>query len=225
MEPVTHFLTGACLARTGFNRKTAYAVLAIVAPPCRLAVHRVPRVFSGIVGAQGHVYVLWPNEYAKEDVDDVAGSDKLAKDSHYTNVSVLKQPAAQLSVPEQVDMVFTSQNYHDYPDAFMGKVDPVAFDKQVYAALKGKSNKFDVYRRKETPPAWHFSENPRIGDLVVFVKEAISIAVGPPRERPEGRGPARPNSSEARTASILVSLKPCRRSFTRQGQTCGRASS
>ena len=27
MEPVTHFLTGACLARTGFNRRTAYATL------------------------------------------------------------------------------------------------------------------------------------------------------------------------------------------------------
>jgi predicted methyltransferase len=94
------------------------------------------RVFSTIVGSQGHVYVLWPNEYAKEDVDDVAGSDKLATDPHYANVSVLKQPAAQLSVPQPVDLVFTSQNYHDYPDVFMGKVDPVAFDKQVYAALK-----------------------------------------------------------------------------------------
>src|ERR1700678_1314185 len=29
MEPVTHFLTGACLARTGFNRNTAYATLAM----------------------------------------------------------------------------------------------------------------------------------------------------------------------------------------------------
>jgi inner membrane protein len=28
MEPVTHFLTGACLGRAGFNRKTAYATLA-----------------------------------------------------------------------------------------------------------------------------------------------------------------------------------------------------
>ena len=28
MEPVTHFLTGACIGRTGFNRKTAYATLA-----------------------------------------------------------------------------------------------------------------------------------------------------------------------------------------------------
>ncbi len=29
MEPITHLLTGACLARTGFNRKTAYATLAM----------------------------------------------------------------------------------------------------------------------------------------------------------------------------------------------------
>ena len=29
MEPVTHILTGACLARTGFNRKVAYATLAM----------------------------------------------------------------------------------------------------------------------------------------------------------------------------------------------------
>lgn len=30
MEPVTHFLTGACLARTGLNRRSAYATLTMV---------------------------------------------------------------------------------------------------------------------------------------------------------------------------------------------------
>jgi inner membrane protein len=30
MEPVTHFLTGACIGRAGFNRKTAYATMAAV---------------------------------------------------------------------------------------------------------------------------------------------------------------------------------------------------
>ena len=30
MEPVTHFLTGACIGRAGFNRKTTYATLAAV---------------------------------------------------------------------------------------------------------------------------------------------------------------------------------------------------
>lgn len=94
------------------------------------------RVFSAIVGPQGHVYTVWPNEYAKEDADDVAGSQKLAANPHYANVSVLTQPANQLSSPAPVDLVFTSQNYHDYPDKFMGKVDPAVLNKQVFDALK-----------------------------------------------------------------------------------------
>ena len=32
--------------------------------------------------------------------------------------------------------MFTSQNYHDYPDKFMGKVDPAVLNKQVFEALK-----------------------------------------------------------------------------------------
>ena len=94
------------------------------------------RVFSAIVGPQGHVYAVWPNEYAKEDADGLAGSHKLAAEPHYANVSVLTQPANQLSVPEPVDLVFTSQNYHDYPDKFMGRVDPAVLNKQVFDALK-----------------------------------------------------------------------------------------
>src|SRR5580692_4358045 len=30
MDPITHFLTGACIGRAGLNRKTAYATLAAV---------------------------------------------------------------------------------------------------------------------------------------------------------------------------------------------------
>jgi inner membrane protein len=29
MDPITHFMTGACLGRAGFNRKAAYATLAM----------------------------------------------------------------------------------------------------------------------------------------------------------------------------------------------------
>jgi predicted methyltransferase len=94
------------------------------------------RVFSGVVGPKGHVYALWPNEYAAEADSDVANLRKLAKQPHYANVSVLMQPAAKLDAPESVDLVFTSQNYHDYPDKFMGHVDPVVLDKQVYQVLK-----------------------------------------------------------------------------------------
>ena len=94
------------------------------------------RVFAKVAGPKGHVYMVWPKEYAQEAASDVVASDKLAADRAYGNISVLKEPANAFSTPENVDLVFTAQNYHDYPDKFMGKVDPVAFDKQVFAALK-----------------------------------------------------------------------------------------
>jgi len=94
------------------------------------------RLFSAAVGAKGHVYAVWPNEYAQEADSDVKGSNALAAQPHYKNVSVLLQPGNQFSVPKPVDMVFTSQNYHDYPDKFMGNIDPAVLNKQVFDALK-----------------------------------------------------------------------------------------
>lgn len=94
------------------------------------------RVFSAIVGAKGRVYAVWPNEYGNEAKSDVQASKALVANPHYANVGVLMVPAAQFKTPEKVDLVFTSQNYHDYPDKFMGSVDPVSFDKQVFDSLK-----------------------------------------------------------------------------------------
>lgn len=94
------------------------------------------RVFSAIVGKSGHVYTVWPKEMAKHSTKSYAKWRKLANTPHYANVSLLKEPAAQLSVPAPVNLVFTSQNYHDYHDKFMGPVDMAKFNKQVFDALK-----------------------------------------------------------------------------------------
>lgn len=94
------------------------------------------RVFSRIVGSKGHVYTVWPNEMAKFSTKSLAKWQDLAKPPHYANVSLLREPAAMLSVSQKVDIVFTSQNYHDYHDPFMGPVDMKKFNKQVYDALK-----------------------------------------------------------------------------------------
>jgi predicted methyltransferase len=61
---------------------------------------------------------------------------KLAKDPGFNNIEVLVQPANALSAPKPLDVVFTSQNYHDYPDKFMGPTDPALLNKAVFAALK-----------------------------------------------------------------------------------------
>ncbi|KZC40458.1 MULTISPECIES: class I SAM-dependent methyltransferase [Rhodanobacter] len=94
------------------------------------------RVFSAVVGPQGHVYTVWPHEMGKYSAKSFANWQGLVATPHYANVSLLQQPAALLSAAEPIDLVFTAQNYHDYHDPFMGPVDMAGFDKRVYDALK-----------------------------------------------------------------------------------------
>jgi predicted methyltransferase len=93
------------------------------------------KIFSKVVGPTGHVFMVWPNEYAKEAQPDPVKNEALAK-SGYPNTSVILQPGTSFATPEPVDLVFTVQNYHDYPDKFMGKIDPMIFNRAVFKALK-----------------------------------------------------------------------------------------
>jgi predicted methyltransferase len=92
------------------------------------------RLFAGAVGSAGHVYGVWPSEIAKPGSKAVATYEALA--ATYPNVTMLVQPAAALTAPEPVDLVFTSQNYHDYPDPFLGPTDPALLNKAAFAVLK-----------------------------------------------------------------------------------------
>lgn len=94
------------------------------------------RIFSQIVGPKGHVYAILPSEYAKAETGTVAAIQAVVKDPHYSNVTLLLQPAAQLNAPGKVDVVWTSQNYHDYPDTFMGPTDPKLLNEAVLKVLK-----------------------------------------------------------------------------------------
>lgn len=93
------------------------------------------KVFSKIVGPKGHVFMIWPKEYIYDDPQDPVKNESLAKEG-YPNTSVILQPGAAFATPEPVDLVFTVQNYHDYPDKFMGKIDPMVFNRAVFKALK-----------------------------------------------------------------------------------------
>jgi len=94
------------------------------------------RLFSLTVGPKGKVYAVWPDEYDKVSKPDSDLLRKVAATAPFTNVRVMTQPAKAFSAPEPLDLVFTSQNYHDYPDPFMGKVDPAILNAAVYKALK-----------------------------------------------------------------------------------------
>ena len=95
------------------------------------------RIFSKIVGPEGKVYAVWPQAYARFAQGNVKELKALAADASYGNIVTEVQPSAVLSAPEKLDVVWTSQNYHDYPDEYMGKdADPEILNKAVFDMLK-----------------------------------------------------------------------------------------
>lgn len=92
------------------------------------------RIFSKAVGSSGHVYAVVPAPVADapaDAVDFAARVRAIAADPNYANVSVVVEPFSQLSVPVPVDLVWTSQNYHDlhnFPGLDVGIFNKLVFD-------------------------------------------------------------------------------------------------
>src|SRR3954451_8752450 len=94
------------------------------------------RIFSKIVGPEGKVYAVWPKAYARFAMGNVQDMQKLSADKYYGNVDTEVQPSTRLTAPEPLDVVWTSQNFHDYPDEFMGKGDPSQLARDAFKILK-----------------------------------------------------------------------------------------
>jgi len=95
------------------------------------------RIMSKVVGSKGHVYALVParSPDAPADMPDFAARVKaIAADPNYANVSVVVEPFSQLGVPSPVDLVWTSQNYHDLHN--LPGLDVGVFNKMVFDDLK-----------------------------------------------------------------------------------------
>ena len=93
-------------------------------------------VFSNIVGPAGRVYAVWPKNYADVAQGNVRQLREHGASEAYGNITTEVQPTAQLTAPEPLDLVFTSQNYHDYPNEFMGNIDPARLNEAVFAMLR-----------------------------------------------------------------------------------------
>jgi predicted methyltransferase len=94
------------------------------------------RMLSKVVGAKGHIYTTIPP--ALQDNPKFAGPEKaIAADPDYSNVTIEVQPTGAPSAPVPVDMVWTSDNYHDlHNKGPVGADDIDAFNRAVFAALK-----------------------------------------------------------------------------------------
>jgi predicted methyltransferase len=95
------------------------------------------RLLSGIVGERGRVYAFLPEEQLQHCAPaETAGTLAIAGDPHYGNVRVLRAPVADFSPPEPLDLIWTSLNFHDLYDSFMGPANVPQVVASLYKALK-----------------------------------------------------------------------------------------
>jgi predicted methyltransferase len=93
----------------------------------------VTRLLSKIVGPTGKVYAAnLPtfNEKFK------SGPINVTSNPAYGNVTIIEMPYSQLRTPEPVDVVWTSENYHDLKNMGQFSTDTNAMNRAIFAALK-----------------------------------------------------------------------------------------
>jgi predicted methyltransferase len=94
------------------------------------------RLFADLVGPEGRVDGLWPNSYAQADYKNVSAYLAMSQRQGLNHVRTYIEPAAIIRLDAPADIVFTSLNYHDYPDAFIGPVSPETLNRQVFDSLR-----------------------------------------------------------------------------------------
>lgn len=124
-------------ARDALRKPAACLAFAGVHPGMRIA-ELFPgegyftRIFSRVVGPKGHVYEFVSRPRKPGESVPVKA---IAADPHYHhNITVVTWPVGKLPVPRPVDLVWTSQNYHDLHN--IPGLNVADFDRAVYEALK-----------------------------------------------------------------------------------------
>jgi predicted methyltransferase len=91
-------------------------------------------MFSDVVGPRGRVYAVAPQEILK--FGPRATEGVIALQADHKNI-VLASPAINtFAVAEPLDVVWTSWNYHDFHDPFMGPADVAKVNKAIFDSLK-----------------------------------------------------------------------------------------
>jgi predicted methyltransferase len=95
------------------------------------------RILSQVVGPAGHVYAYIPTEQiAHCSPQEIAGTQAIARDSSYRNVSLLTGSLTDFRLPKALDLIWMSQSYHDLHDSFLGPANVAVLNKAIFEALK-----------------------------------------------------------------------------------------
>ncbi len=93
------------------------------------------RIFSGVVGAKGHVYGFYPAEL-KAFIKTPLPADGSKPLDKFDNFTALSAAANDFAAPAPLDLVWISDNYHDLHDPFFAPADIAKVNAAVFKALK-----------------------------------------------------------------------------------------
>jgi predicted methyltransferase len=102
------------------------------------------RIFSKVVGPAGHVYAVIPESLAQRAPKKLDDIKALVADPAYSNTSLDIRPFDQIGADESLDVIWTSQNYHDIYGAVSvfaiagtsGAEETANIDRAAFKALK-----------------------------------------------------------------------------------------
>jgi predicted methyltransferase len=124
------------------NRKPAMVISFAGIKPGQKVAELMPgggyftRIFCQIIGPKGHLYTIGMIPTVKRDPPPPDAGTAAPMPGACTNVSADSQSAADFKLPGDLDVVWTSENYHDLHNAFFGKPDMAAYDRVIFDALK-----------------------------------------------------------------------------------------
>jgi predicted methyltransferase len=124
------------------NRKPAAVIAFAGIKPGQKVVELMPgggyftRIFCQIIGPKGHLYTVSMIPTVKRDPPPPDAATAAAAPSACANVTADSQNATELKLPGELDVVWTSENYHDLHNPFFGQPDMKAYDRAIFDALK-----------------------------------------------------------------------------------------
>ncbi len=187
------------------NRKPAETIMFAGVRPGMIVAELVPgggyytRILSKVVGPKGHVYAMTATEVLSAIPKAADASKAIAADPAYGNVSAITEPVGALKVPQYVDVVWTTQNYHDlHIEKYFGKPDMIALNKSVFKALKPGGIYFVLDHSAVKGSGERDTEKLHRIDEALVKKEVESAGF-----KLEAEGSALHNPGDPRTASIF----------------------
>ena len=94
------------------------------------------RLLAKVVRPEGQVYAYQPREFTAVAPKYLTDIQAVAGDPAYGNIIVLNEATAAFAAPEPLDLVFTTQNYHDMYFRLAPPGTAEAFNRAAFRALK-----------------------------------------------------------------------------------------